>query len=132
MFKTLNRHWGSAVTGLFYIWHKSEKTFYQLVHLMLYSFNYADVYQVIDTQIVKQIVSNWLTHLQHFKIRINNWIKLKSNSSPDITFVCLTTANLHYKLLEKLWDGCFSLYLHDYSYPCSYRSYKQLVLGVLI
>ena len=119
------------VTGFFCACHESKRTLYQLVHLAPGSFGYSDGRQLINALIVKKILSGRSTYLTKYKTRTNDWLGLEADSSPNVSFPCFAAANVHYGLFGELLERPFPPPLYDFSGPCHYGLYRQLLPGEL-
>ena len=126
--KTLNKHWGPAITGFFRACYKNKKTLRQLVHLASGSCCYSDARRLVNTRVVKTILSGHSTHLTRYKTRTNDWLTLEANSGPNISFPCLAAANVYYGLFGELLEKLLLSLLYGFSGPCHYGPYGQLLL----
>lgn len=128
--RLINKYWDPAIVVFFYAHHESEKTLCQLGQVARESFSYVDARVLVNSRIVKKILSCQSTPQIAFKTRTCNQHQLETIDSPPVTFACLVLANLYYGPFGELLEGLLPTDVHGYTGHCYYSQYGQLFQGL--
>ena len=86
--------------------NKSEKTLRQLSHLSRNSFLYLETLHLVNAHIVKKILTGRSCHFSRYDTTTSDWAALdKGKHNPNVSFVRLAAANLHYGEFAKLLES---------------------------
>ncbi len=127
--RLINKYRGPVITAFFRACHESQKTLRQLGQFARDSFSYADARLLVNSRIVKKILSCQSIPQTAFKTQTSDGHELKAINSPPVTFAWLTLANLHYGPFGDLVEGPLPTDVRGYTSPCHYSQYGQLLRG---
>ncbi len=114
------------IAAFFCARHKCEKTLRQLGQVARDSFSYADACLLVNSRIVKKILSRQCTLRTIFKTRTSNWHELQAINSPPVTFARLALANPYYSPFRNLLEGPLPTDVRGYTGPCHCSQYGQI------
>lgn len=121
--RLINKHWVPAIAAFFHTYHENKKILHQFGQITRESFSYANTCLVVNSRIVKKILSRQSTPRTAFKTWTCNWHQLETLNSPPVPFARLALANLYYGSFGDLLERLLPTNVHGYTGLYYYSQY---------